>query len=80
MSFIKSILSYLNAAQRPAEIPPYKKLCCMKYIVEKQCKRCPFRQIDPEAAMQKALNECRDKRRGTYKHEGLEIEYNNQYG
>lgn len=77
-----SILDHLSAAFRPNEgeqNPLYKSSCCMKYTVDVQCKRCPFKQITDEKARDEALHKCYDKRRGTYKWNDVEIEYNNQY-
>jgi hypothetical protein len=77
-----SILDFLTAAFRPKEgetNPLYKSSCCMKYTVDVQCKRCPFKKITDETERDKALHECYDKRRGTYKHGDEEIEFNNQY-
>ncbi len=80
-----SILDHLDSNYRyqrksAEDIPKYKERCCMKYTVEDmQCKRCPFRQIEDQEAQEQAMLKCRDKRRGTHKHEELEIEFNNQY-
>ena len=77
---MSSILNHLNADYRPEdELPEFKSHCCMKYTVDKQCKRCPFRQIKDESEMEEAKNKCREKRRGDYKHGDIKIEYNNQY-
>lgn len=75
-----SILNHLNPDYRPEdELPEFKSRCCMKYTVDKQCRRCPFRQIKDENEMNDAMNKCREKRRGEYKYGDIEIEYNNQY-
>lgn len=75
-----SILKHLKADYRSHEPEGgYKKECCMKYTVEGQCKRCPFRQITDASARDKALHECWDKRRGIYEWNGITIEFNNQY-
>ncbi len=81
-----SILNHLNPDYRPEdELPEFKSRCCMKYIVDKTCGRCPFKQIKNEAAMNEAMNICREKRRGDYKYhdektgEDIMIKYNNQY-
>ncbi|MDF2379701.1 MAG: hypothetical protein P1V18_05820 [Candidatus Gracilibacteria bacterium] len=82
-----SIFNYLESDNRDQskipkadeEIPPFKAVCCMKYAIEKQCKRCPFRQIEDAKEQAQALKECREKRRGTYHYENLNIEYNSKY-
>jgi len=57
----------------------------MKYTVDKQCRRCPFRQVKDEQEREKLMNSCRDRRRGdTSWHDpeadcDIVIEYNNQY-
>lgn len=81
-----SILNHIDASHRPDdEVPEFKARCCMKYTIEKQCKRCPFRQIHDQEAQDKALSQCWDKRRGDYNwHDeksgkDITIEYNNNY-
>lgn len=75
-----SILDHLDPSLRPEdELPRYKDSCCMKYTIDVQCKRCPFKQITEGKERDQALHECYDKRRGTYKWNDVKIEYNNQY-
>lgn len=83
-----SILDHLNPAHRsnPEDhLPDFKTRCCMKYTVDKQCRRCPFRQIKDENQRQELMNQCREKRRGETSWQDPDqdldiiIEYNNQY-
>jgi len=75
-----SILDHLDPSLRPdEELSKFKSVCCQKYTVDVQCKRCPFRQIDDLKDRDQALHECFDKRRGTYRWKDITIEYNNQY-
>jgi|CXWL01.1.fsa_nt_gi hypothetical protein len=75
-----SILDHLNPDYRAEEQPArFKSSCCMKYTVDVQCNRCPFKQIEDVEARDRALHECYDKRMGVYEVGELKIEYNNQY-
>ena len=75
-----SLLKHLNAAHREnPKLSEYKSECCMKFTVESQCRRCPFRQISDPGARDLALHECWDKRRGTYEWNGIKIAFRNQY-
>lgn len=83
-----SILDHLNPAHRSGpegHIPAFKPRCCMKYTIEDQCRRCPFRQIRDENERQDLMNQCHDRRRGDItwhdsdKDCDIVIEYNNQY-
>lgn len=84
---MKSIFNFLHSNNRDRSkipekdegIPKFKNVCCMKYTLEEQCKRCPFRQIKEAQQMLEALKECRERRRGTYLHEDITIEYNSKY-
>jgi len=60
-------------------VPAFKATCCMSYAFDKQCRRCPFRQIGDGAEMERALQECRDRRRGTYLRGELQIAYHSKY-
>jgi hypothetical protein len=60
----------------------FKSKCCVSFKINfnKQCNRCPFKQIEDLEKRERAMCECLERPYGVYKYkqrdQELEIEYN----